>query len=138
MFGAFAMILREGEILMIKRGIEPHLGYWCPQGGVRDEGESLDETAVREVKEETGLDVEVLEELGRVIGPITGNPLTVFLCTPRGGRLRPAPPETTEVRWIPYEELSRLQVPRFMVEFLATLDLEKMEQRASRQSPREI
>lgn len=91
---------------MIKRGVKPHLGYRCPPGGVRDEGESLYETSVREVKEETGLDVEVLEELGRVVGPITGNPLTAFLCTPRGGRLRPAPPETTEARWVLYDELS--------------------------------
>jgi len=123
---------------MIKRGIKPHLGYWCLPGGVRDEGESLVETTVREVKEETGFDVKVLEELGRVVGPITGNPLTVFLCTPRGGRLRPAPPETTEARWIPYKELSRFQVPRFMMEFLVTLDLEKLEQRTSHQSLREI
>jgi len=123
---------------MIKRGIKPHLGYWCLPGGVRDEGESLDETAVREVKEETGLDVEVLEELGRVIGPITGNPLTVFLCTQRGGRLRPAPPETTEARWIPYEELSGLQVPRFIMEFLATQDLEQLERRTRSRSPHEI
>ena len=135
MFGAFAIILREGEILMIKRGIEPHRGYWCPPGGVRDEGESLDETAVREVKEETGLDVEVMETLGQVVGPITGNPLTVFLCTPRGGRLRPTPPETTEARWIPYEVLSGLQVPRFIMEFLATQDLEQLERRTISQSP---
>ena len=114
---------------MIKRGVKPHPGYWCPPGGVRDEGESLDETAVREVKEETGLDVEVMETLGQVVGPITGNPFTAFLCTPRGGRLRPAPPETTEARWIPYEELSGLQVPGFMMDFLATQDLEQLERR---------
>ena len=138
MFGAFALILREGQILMIKRGIKPHRGYWCPPGGVRDEGESLEEAAVREVKEETGLDVEVMETLGQVVGPITGSPLTVFLCTPIGGSLSPAPPETTEAMWVPYDELSRLQVPRFMMEFLATLDLEQLEQRASHQSPREI
>ena len=96
MFGTFAITLRERQILMIKRGIKPHLGYWCPPGGVRDEEESLEEAAAREVKEETGLDVEVIETLGQVIGPITRNPLAVFLCTPREGRLRPAPPETTE------------------------------------------
>ena len=136
MFGAFALILREGQILMIKRGIKPHRGYWCPPGGVRDEGESLEEVAVREVKEETGLDVEVMETLGQVVGPITGNLLTVFLCTPTGGRLRSSPPETTEARWFPYDEISRLQVPRFMMEFLATLGLEQLEQRASHQPQR--
>ena len=133
MTGALAIILRDGRILMIKRGVEPHLGYWCPPGGVRDEGETLRETAMREVKEETGLDVEVVEELGRVIGPITGKPHSVFLCTLTGGSLRLDPLETKEARWIPYEELSRLLVPRFIREFLATLNLRELERRASSQ-----
>jgi len=130
--GALAIILRDGEILMIKRGVKPHLGYWCPPGGVQDEGESLDETAVREVKEETGLDVEVVEELGRVTGPITGNPHSVFLCVLTGGSLRPSSPEATETRWILYEELHQLRVPRFIRDFLATLDLKQLERRVSR------
>lgn len=119
---------------MIKRGVEPHLGYWCPPGGVRDEGESLDETARREVKEETGLDVEVVEELGRVIGPITGNPHSVYLCAQTGGSLRPGRPEVTDVRWIPYEELTGLLVPRFIIDFLDSLDLRRLERRASPKS----
>jgi len=121
---------------MIKRGVEPHLGYWCPPGGVQDEGETLRETAIREVKEETGLDVEVVEDLGMVIGPITGKPHSVFLCTLKGGSLRLDPLETKEVRWIPYEELSRLLVPRFIREFLATQNLRELERRASSTMPK--
>lgn len=129
--GALAIVLNRGNILMIERGVPPHLGYWCPPGGVRDEDESLDETARREVKEETGLDVEVVKELGRVIGPVTGNPHSVYLCAQTGGILRPSLPEATDVRWIPYEELDGLLIPRFIRDFLDSLDLRHLERRAS-------
>jgi len=114
-------------VLLIERGVEPHLGYWCPPGGVQDEGEPLDETARRETREETGLDVEVVEELGKVIGPITGKPHTVFLCSATGGSPKPRPPETTDVKWVPYGELSRLLIPPFIREFMEGLDLRKLE-----------
>ena len=127
MTGALAIILRHGRILMIKRGTKPHLGYWCPPGGVGEMGESLDETAVREVREETGLDVEVVGELGRVIGPITGSPHIVFLSRLKGGSLRPGYPEATDARWIPYEKIPRLQIPSFIIDFLATLNLTQLE-----------
>jgi len=128
--GTLAIILREGEVLMIRRGVEPHLGYWCPPGGVHEEGESLEETARREAKEETGLDVEVIEKLGKVIGPITGSPHTLYLCASKGGSPKPVPPESTEVRWIPYEELPELLIPPFIRDFLDPLDLRGLERRA--------
>lgn len=72
MTGSLAVIVQSGSILMIRRGIEPFYGYWCPPGGVQEEGESLEKTAIRETKEETGLEVDVVEELGRVVGPTDG------------------------------------------------------------------
>ena len=131
MSGALAIILSRGSSLMIKRGVEPHIGYWCPPGGVRDEGESLEETARREVKEETGLDVEVVGKLGEVVGPITGDPHSIHLCTPTGGSLRPSSPEVAELRWVPYQELSELLVPPFIRRFLESLDLRQLERSIS-------
>jgi len=80
--GALGVVLGDGGILLIRRGTEPYKGYWCIPGGVQEEDETLDETARRETLEETGVEVSVVWELGRVMGPITGNDHTMFLCAP--------------------------------------------------------
>lgn len=49
----------EGEIVLIKRGKAPHYGRWMIPGGSLEWGETLEQAAVREVKEETGLDIEI-------------------------------------------------------------------------------
>lgn len=135
MAGALGVVLGDEGILLIRRGTEPYRGYWCIPGGVREEDEPLDETARREVLEETGVEVSVVKELGRVRGPITGNYHTMFLCTPIGGSVTPSLPETTDVRWTPYEELRELLVPPFIAEFLETLDLRELERRLTGGNP---
>ncbi len=127
LIGALAVVLRKGCVLLIERGIEPHLGYWSLPGGVIDEGESAGEAAVRETLEETGLVVEVVRGLGVVTGPLTGREHGVYLCAVVGGGLRVSPPEVTDVRWVQYERLGGLMVPGFIREFLGGLDLGALE-----------
>lgn len=135
MEGALGVVLGDGAILLIRRGTEPYRGYWCIPGGVQEEDEPLDETARRETLEETGVEVSVFQELGRLRGPITGNYHTMFLCAPIGGSPTPSLPETTDVRWAPYEELRELTVPPFIAEFLDTLDLRELERRLTGSHP---
>lgn len=52
-----AVILRGSEVLLVQRGVEPQKGYWGTPGGYVEWDESAEDAAVREVKEETGLDV---------------------------------------------------------------------------------
>ena len=56
--GVGAVIIKDGEIALIKRGNEPSRGKWTIPGGLVELGESPDQAVVRETKEETGLDVD--------------------------------------------------------------------------------
>ena len=52
-----AVIVKNGQILLIQRGVEPNKGFWGTPGGYVGWDESAEETVTREVKEETSLDV---------------------------------------------------------------------------------
>jgi 8-oxo-dGTP diphosphatase len=52
------------KILLIKRRTVPFNGYWALPGGRMNPGETVEQTIVREVKEETGLDVAVVRKIG--------------------------------------------------------------------------
>ena len=52
------------KVLLIKRRTLPFKGYWALPGGRVDPGETVEQTIVREVKEETGLDVKVVHKIG--------------------------------------------------------------------------
>lgn len=51
-----AIMIKEGEILLIRRGKEPFAGLWALPGGFIDYGESAEVAVLREVKEETNMD----------------------------------------------------------------------------------
>jgi 8-oxo-dGTP diphosphatase len=67
--GVGAVIVRDGKALIVRRAHEPRKGEWSLPGGMLDLGESLTDAVRREVKEETGLDVElgpIIETFDRV------------------------------------------------------------------------
>ncbi len=53
-----------GKILLIKRDTVPFKGYWALPGGRLDPGETIEQCCIREVKEETGLDVSIVRKVG--------------------------------------------------------------------------
>jgi 8-oxo-dGTP diphosphatase len=67
--GAVVFNARD-EILLIKRGKPPHYGRWMVPGGTLEWGETLEQAARREVKEETGVEIEI-ESLVEIIEAIT-------------------------------------------------------------------
>jgi 8-oxo-dGTP diphosphatase len=62
---ATAIILQPPKcILLIKRSTPPFIGYWALPGGRSEPGETAEQTVVREVKEETGLEVTIVRKVG--------------------------------------------------------------------------
>jgi 8-oxo-dGTP diphosphatase len=61
--GVGAVIIYDGKILLEKRKNEPGKGKWSIPGGLVELGESVEQTVIREVKEETGLEVEKPEHV---------------------------------------------------------------------------
>lgn len=55
---------QEPRVLLIQRGNEPYKGYWAFPGGFMDMEETAEQCAVRELKEETGLTVERIQQIG--------------------------------------------------------------------------
>ena len=68
--GVGAVIVRDGEVLLILRGSEPLKGKWSLPGGLIELGETARQAVAREVKEETSLDVAsatVIETVDRIV-----------------------------------------------------------------------
>jgi 8-oxo-dGTP diphosphatase len=57
--GVGALVFRGEEVLLIRRGKPPRKGQWSIPGGIQMTGETVAEAARREVREETGLEVEI-------------------------------------------------------------------------------
>ncbi len=102
----------EGRILLLKRRDE---AIWCMPKGTREAGETLEMTALREIREETGLVVKLLRPLLTVRYAYFWPPedvnydkaVTYFLAEPVGGRLQ-LEAGFDEARWVGREEAFRL------------------------------
>lgn len=120
----------KGEILLVKTRRE---GDWVFPGGQIEVGENLIDGVVREVKEESGIDVHVLHLIGVYSNTATYEghsgvktiPTKVmfdFVCEPIGGELATSD-ETSKSRWIHKKEvLDMITTPAIRTRFKAYLD----------------
>ncbi len=97
----------EGELLLIQRADS---GFWLFPTGWADIGYSASEVVVKEVKEETGIDVEVTRLIAVMDGirqGITRVPIytLLFQCMPVGGELKAHPLECTDLGWFGRDRL---------------------------------
>ncbi len=107
---AVVLASRDGRLVLVRRGIEPALGQWSFPSGYVDRGEAVEEAAIREVREETGLEV----KLDRLVGLYSrsGSPvvLAVYSASVVGGTLAPGP-EVQEVGLFHPDEMPPLPFP---------------------------
>lgn len=95
----------DGRLLLIRRGRPPSQGLWSVPGGRVEPGESPEQAAAREVREETGLDVRV----GRLLATVEIGEFLVhdFEAVVTGGELQ-AGDDAVEARWCSWEDAARL------------------------------
>ena len=115
--GVAAIVLEDGRVLLVRRGNEPARGRWSLPGGVIELGERAKEAVVREVFEETGVEVEPLriaaiydaitrDEAGRVRFHYV---LLEYLCRPLRGEPKPSS-DVLDARWFRLGELSEIDI----------------------------
>jgi 8-oxo-dGTP diphosphatase len=112
--GVWVVIMDCGRLVLVRRGAEPALGKWSFPGGAVELGEAVRDAAVREAREECGLDVELLDgapmDVYDILKVDEGGRLRYhyvllqFLARPKEGALK-STSDVTDARWVPLEEV---------------------------------
>ncbi len=127
--GVGAVVVDGGRALVVRRATEPLKGQWSIPGGMLELGEKLREGIVREVREETGLEVEVFDVLDvfdSIFPDEEGRTqyhyvLIDFLCRPKTTPFNPkeglggapelrAGSDVSEAKWVSAEEVGKLEM----------------------------
>lgn len=115
--GVGAIIFDGDAVLLVERGHEPLMGWWSIPGGILETGETLADGIRREVREETGLEVEpgaVFEIFERIMRDAAGRTeyhyvLLDYICTVAGGALAAASDASRAV-WVREDELASYRI----------------------------
>src|ERR1700738_3593220 len=111
--GVGAVVVDGGRVVLVRRANEPLKGEGSLPGGVVEAGETLEVAIAREVREETGLDVDVgpmVDVLDRIRFDADGRVLYYFvlidfLCKAHGGGALCCRPDASDVTWVSVMEL---------------------------------
>lgn len=115
---AVGAVIIDGErVLLVRRANEPSKGEWSLPGGAVEVGETLEAALVREVREETCLDVtvgpvvEVLDRIRRDAGARVEYHYVIvdYLCRVRGG-VAACGSDAAEVRWAARDDLASFRL----------------------------
>ena len=115
--GVGAVAIKNGKILLVKRAFEPGKGKWSIPGGLVELGERLVEACAREMEEETGIKVHILELINAydmIVPDDSGKimyhyVLIDFLAKPIGGTEK-ASVEVLEMKWVTYDEAKSMDL----------------------------
>ena len=127
------VLIRDGDrYLLIKRAADPDKGLWSIPGGMVEIGERTVDAAVREAKEETNLDVEVVEVLDVVDKIIRDEESRIkyhfvivdYLAKFVGGELK-ASSDALDARWVEAKEFREYDLSPTLVPLLRRIGLYK-------------
>lgn len=115
--GVGALIFEAGKILIVERAKEPLKGYWSLPGGIVEAGEKLEDAIRREVREETGLEVEptsIFEIFERIIPDSNGQleyhyVLIDYLCRVVDGTPQAAS-DVSNLAWAAEQDLAHFRL----------------------------
>ena len=122
--GVGTIIICNGKLLLEKRKNEPGKGKWSVPGGLVDLGESVEQTVIREVKEETGLEVEKPEHIDVVDNIIRDENGRVkyhfviidYFMRLKGGTLKAAS-DAEELKWVSLNDVEKYDLTKTFREF---------------------
>jgi len=117
--GVGVVVVCDGKILLEKRKNEPGKGKWSVPGGLVELGESVEQTVTREVKEETGLEVEKPEHIDVVDNIIRDESGRVkyhfviidYFMKLKGGTLKAAS-DAEELKWVPLSDVEKYDLTK--------------------------
>jgi ADP-ribose pyrophosphatase YjhB (NUDIX family) len=118
---AAAIIDDDGRFLVIRRADN---GRWEPPGGILELHESIPDGLVREVREETGLNVRPIALTGVYKNMLRGIVALVFRCEVLSGQPRPSH-EAREIAWLTPDELAAQMSDAYSVRLLDALQQER-------------
>ena len=126
--GVGAVVIEDGRLLLIRRGRGAYQDHWAVPGGRQRRGETMRDAVVREVREETGLTVDVGDAVwaGDIMDdtqpPTYHFTVVDFAATPTGGHLE-AGDDAAEVRWVAIDELRSMRLTPTMYDLLDRIGL---------------
>lgn len=123
--GVGAIIVQDGKILITKRGSNPDKGKWSVPGGLVELGEKLEKAVIREVREETNLDVKVvrlIDAVDNIIRDSNGKlqfhfVILDYFAEVKGGTLQSSS-DVLDTRWVRVEEAEDYDITHTMRDFL--------------------
>ncbi len=101
---------RNGKLLLVQRGQNPNRGAWSFPSGFVDAGEGLEEAAIRETREETGLEIRIQRQLGAFAHPGDRVVFLAYAARVLRGRIAIGR-ECQDVRYFDTEDLPALAFP---------------------------
>jgi NAD+ diphosphatase len=108
---AVMVLVRHGEKLLLARGPQFKPGVYSALAGFVEPGETLEECAVREVREEVGIEIANLRYFSSQPWPFPNSLMVAFFADYAGGTIMPQPGEIEAADWFPPAALPMLPDP---------------------------